>query len=201
MKLNLENITLKQNELYAKDYRKKIVEVHKKLQNPDHSAGTTWVHYPEQYDQKEFAKLQKLAKEIRSKADALLVVGIGGSYLGAKAGIDMLTPKKNGVEIIFSGITFDYNDLAKKLEYLKNKDVYVNIVSKSGTTGSPYFCTSTFSLSSFPIGTLGSIILGIVIIIFRILSSRSFSIFSNSSKRTAPAATCFFTSSASSFFF
>lgn len=134
MKLNLENITLKQNELYSREYRKKIADVHQKLQNPDHSAGTTWVDYPENYDKKEFSKLQKIAKEVRANADALLVVGIGGSYLGAKAGIDMLSPKKNGVEIVFTGITFDYNDLAQKLEYLKNKDVYVNIVSKSGTT-------------------------------------------------------------------
>ena len=134
MKLNLENSTLKQNDIYARDYQKKIKEINQKLHSTDHSAGTTWVDYPENYDQKEFAKLQKLAKHIKSNSDALLVVGIGGSYLGAKAGIDMLVTKKCDVEIIFAGINFDYTDLAQKLDYLKDKDVTVNIVSKSGTT-------------------------------------------------------------------
>lgn len=134
MKLNLENTTLKQSAIFARDYEKKMVDIHERLHSTDHSAGTTWVDYPENYDTKEFAKLQKLAKSIRSNSDALLVVGIGGSYLGAKAGMDMLTTKKTDVEIIFAGITFDYTDLAQKLEYLKDKDVTVNIVSKSGTT-------------------------------------------------------------------
>ena len=76
---------------------------------------------------------KKLAREIEKNSDALLVVGIGGSYLGAKAGLDMLAKKCN-VEIVFAGITFDYADLNDKLEYLRNKDVTVNVVSKSGTT-------------------------------------------------------------------
>lgn len=134
MKLNLENSTLKQNDIYARDYQKKIKDIHQRLHSADHSAGTTWADYPENYDTKEFSKVQKLAKHIKSNSDALLVVGIGGSYLGAKAGIDMLVTKKTDVEIIFAGINFDYTDLAQKLDYLKDKDVTVNIVSKSGTT-------------------------------------------------------------------
>lgn len=133
MNINLEDCRLKPNELTAKDYQKKIKEISNRLHNPDHSEGTTWVDWPVNYDKKEFAKIQKIAKHVASNSDALLVVGIGGSYLGAKAGMDMLS-QKSKVEIIFAGINFDYNDLSQKLDYLKNKDVTVNIVSKSGTT-------------------------------------------------------------------
>lgn len=134
MKLNLENCRIKTNDIHSKDYQKKINEISARIHNPDHSEGTTWADYPINYDKKEFTKVQKLAKEISSNSDVLLVVGIGGSYLGAKAGIDMLAKSKSNVEIIFAGISFDYSDLASKLEYVKNKRVTVNVISKSGTT-------------------------------------------------------------------
>lgn len=133
MRLDLSYSKLNEKEFYQKDFQKKVKEIHEKLHSPDTSAGTTWVNHPITYDKKEFAKIQKLAREIEKNSDALLVVGIGGSYLGAKAGLDMLAKKCN-VEIVFAGITFDYADLNDKLEYLRNKDVTVNVVSKSGTT-------------------------------------------------------------------
>lgn len=134
MKLNLTNSKIKQNEIFSKDYQKKIKEISNKLHSPDRSAGTTWVDWPVDYDKKEFSKIQKLAKHTIETSDVLLVIGIGGSYLGAKAGLDMLGNQKSKLEIVFAGINFDYNDLAQKLEYVKNKDVTVNVVSKSGTT-------------------------------------------------------------------
>ena len=134
MKLNLENSKIILKKITSKKYQKQINEISTRLHNPDHSAGTTWVDWPVEYDKKEFAKIQKLAKTVASNSEALLVVGIGGSYLGAKAGLDLLLDTKSKVEIIFAGINFDYTDLAQKLEYLKNKDVTVNVVSKSGTT-------------------------------------------------------------------
>ena len=134
MKLNLNYSLLKQSEFDTREFNKKIKEIHERLHAADTSAGTTWANWPVEYDKKEFNKITKLAKEVEKNADALLVIGIGGSYLGAKAGMDMLGSKKNKVEIIFAGINFDYSDLAEKLDYLKDKDVYVNVVSKSGTT-------------------------------------------------------------------
>ena len=134
MKLNLENSLVNQKKINSKKYQKQINEIAKTLHNPDHSAGTTWVDWPVNYDKKEFAKIQKLAKTIASNSEVLLVVGIGGSYLGAKAGLDMLLESKSKVEVVFAGTCFDYTDLAEKLEYVKNKDVTVNIISKSGTT-------------------------------------------------------------------
>jgi glucose-6-phosphate isomerase len=133
MKLNLENGLIKSGEFTAREFQKKIHEIHENLHSGDHSAGTTWVDWPVCYDKKEFTKILKLAKHIEETSDALLVVGIGGSYLGAKAGIDMLA-KRSKVEVVFAGTSFDYSDLATKLDYLKDKDVTVNVVSKSGTT-------------------------------------------------------------------
>lgn len=134
MKLNLSYSLLKQNDFDTREFNKKIKEIHERLHSEDTSAGTTWANWPEQYDKKEFNKILKLAKEIEKNADALLVIGIGGSYLGAKAGMEMLASKKSKVEVIFAGINFDYIDLADKLDSLKDKNVYVNVVSKSGTT-------------------------------------------------------------------
>ena len=133
MKLNLTHSLINEKEFYQKEFIKKTKEIHEGLHSADHSAGTTWVDWPIIYDKKEFLKIQKLARDIQKTSEVLLVVGIGGSYLGAKAGIDMLA-KKSKVEIVFAGICFDYTDLYSKLEYIKNKDVTVNIVSKSGTT-------------------------------------------------------------------
>ena len=134
MKLNLNYSMLKQGEFDTREFNKKIKEIHERLHSADTSAGTTWANWPVEYDKKEFNKILKLAKEVEKNADALLVIGIGGSYLGAKAGMEMLGSKKSKVEIVFAGINFDYTDLSEKLDALKDKDVYVNVVSKSGTT-------------------------------------------------------------------
>lgn len=133
MELNLQYSGIKQNDIYSKDYQKKIRDIHFRLHSLDYSAGTAWVDWPINYDKKELLNLQKIANHIKENSDALLVIGIGGSYLGAKAGIDMLA-KNSKVEVIFAGINLDYSDLASKLEQLKDKDVTVNVVSKSGTT-------------------------------------------------------------------
>ncbi len=133
MNLELKYSGFTLDELSSREHQREISEIHKKLNSKDKSNGTTWVNYPSDYDKKELAKILKLAKTIESNSDALLVVGIGGSYLGARAGIEFLQ-KKGKVEVVFAGTSFDYGDLAQKLDYLKNKDVTVNIVSKSGTT-------------------------------------------------------------------
>lgn len=133
MKLDLSHSMIKEHEFYARDLQKKVDEIHNNLHSADHSAGTTWVHFPLTYDKKELSKILKLAKHIEEDSDVLLVVGIGGSYLGAKAGISLLS-KKSKVEVLFAGTSFDYCDLSQILEAIKDKDVTVNVVSKSGTT-------------------------------------------------------------------
>ena len=87
----------------------------------------------------ELKKLKKVAKDIRKEADVLVVIGIGGSYLGAKAVIDMFSSyfKNNEPEIIFAGYNISSEYAKELLEYIKDKNVYVNVVSKSGTTLEP----------------------------------------------------------------
>lgn len=133
MEIDFKYSGFSENELCSKDNQRQINEIHKKLNNIDKSFGTAWVSYPTDYDKKELAKIVKLAKTIEANSDVLLVVGIGGSYMGARAGIEFCGNHSN-LEIVFAGTSFDYDDLSKKLDMLKNKDVTVNVISKSGTT-------------------------------------------------------------------
>ncbi|MFA5560330.1 MAG: glucose-6-phosphate isomerase [Acholeplasmataceae bacterium] len=98
-----------------------------------------WLNLPVDYDQTEFNEIRKAAKKIQAQSDVLVVVGIGGSYLGAKAGLHMLSPifAKQKTEIVFAGhhLSADYH--AQLFSYLKDKDFSVNIISKSGTTTEP----------------------------------------------------------------
>lgn len=95
-----------------------------------------WADWPINYDQTEFAKIKKVAKHIRENFDTLVVTGIGGSYLGARAAIEAINGlfPKNGVEIIFLGHTFSPTLTAQTLDYLKNRNFAINVISKSGTT-------------------------------------------------------------------
>lgn len=100
-----------------------------------------WVSLPTDYDKEEFARIQKAAEKIRKDSDVLVVIGIGGSYLGAKAAIDFLTgPFYNynqKPQIIFAGNNISPNYLNSVLDCLEGKDVSVNVISKSGTTTEP----------------------------------------------------------------
>lgn len=105
-----------------------------------------WVNWPTQYDQEEYKRLKHVAQTIRKNADVLLVIGIGGSYLGAKAALDALChsfynqlpkEKRGGPEVQFVGQNISGTYLSQLLETLEGKSVYVNIISKSGTTTEP----------------------------------------------------------------
>ena len=101
---------------------------------------TGWIDLPVNYDKEEFARIKAAAKRICDTSDALIVIGIGGSYLGAKAAIDFLRSpnynclSKNTPDIYFTGNSFSGDDLNEVLELCKNKRVSVNVISKSGTT-------------------------------------------------------------------
>ena len=106
---------------------------------------TGWVDHPINYDRQELARIQEVAEEIRGY-DALVVIGIGGSYLGARAAIDMFShyfrnqmpaDKRGGPEIYYAGHQMSPTYMAELLEVLEGKDVVVNVISKSGTTTEP----------------------------------------------------------------
>lgn len=88
----------------------------------------------------EIVAMQKIAVTIQEKAEILLVLGVGGSFLGARAVIDALTPyfrTKNGVEIVYAGQNMSGAYMKQLLTYLDDKEVYVNVISKSGSTMEP----------------------------------------------------------------
>ena len=118
-------------------YKEKINEISKILENKEDMLD--WYDIETCISDEELKELKKVAKRVRDDADVLVVIGIGGSYLGAKAVLDMLLPYFNSKkpEIIFAGYNIS-SDYAKELnEYIKDKNVYVNVVSKSGTTLEP----------------------------------------------------------------
>lgn len=107
---------------------------------------TGWVELPNNYDKDEFARILKASQRIRENSDALIVIGIGGSYLGARAAIEALShafynmlpkEKRNGPEIYFVGNNISSTYLAELLELVDGKEITVNVISKSGTTTEP----------------------------------------------------------------
>ena len=99
-----------------------------------------WLEYPKNHDMTEYNRIKECAKRIQAESDCLVVVGIGGSYLGAKAVIEALRPYFKGpkdLEIIFAGNTLSSTYMVELLDYLKDKDFSVNVISKSGTTTEP----------------------------------------------------------------
>ena len=104
---------------------------------------TGWVHLPRDYDKAEFDRIQAAAAKIRSDSKALVVIGIGGSYLGARGVIDCLCSpnynlkKKDTPNIYFAGNGLSADALAEILELVEGEDFSVNVISKSGTTTEP----------------------------------------------------------------
>ncbi|MED4227678.1 glucose-6-phosphate isomerase [Neobacillus cucumis] len=105
-----------------------------------------WIELPTNYDKEEFSRIQKSAEKIKSDSDVLLVIGIGGSYLGARAAIDMLShsfynvlpkEKRNTPQIIFVGNSISSTYMRDLMDLLDGKDFSVNVISKSGTTTEP----------------------------------------------------------------
>ena len=105
-----------------------------------------WVDLPVNYDKAEFERIKKAAEKIKSDSDVLIVIGIGGSYLGARAAIEMLTSnfhnaldsdKRNVPKIFYVGNNISSTYMCDLLEAIEGKDISVNVISKSGTTTEP----------------------------------------------------------------
>lgn len=109
------------------------------------SEYTGWIDLPINYDKEEFARIKKAAAKIRKESDALLVIGVGGSYLGARAAIESLTETFHGIsshddenpQIIFCGNSISAKYMRDVMEYVKDKDFSIIMISKSGTTTEP----------------------------------------------------------------
>ncbi|MBS8266040.1 glucose-6-phosphate isomerase [Mesobacillus boroniphilus] len=105
-----------------------------------------WIDLPVDYDKEEFTRIQKSAEKIKSDSDVLLVVGIGGSYLGARAALEFLQhsfynalpkEKRKTPQIIFIGNNISSSYMTDVMDLLEGKDFSINVISKSGTTTEP----------------------------------------------------------------
>jgi glucose-6-phosphate isomerase len=105
-----------------------------------------WVDLPVDYDKEEFSRIQKSAEKIKDDSDILLVIGIGGSYLGARAAIEMLNhsfynalpkEKRSTPQVLFLGQNISSTYMRDLMDLLEGKDFSINVISKSGTTTEP----------------------------------------------------------------
>ena len=112
-----------------------------------------WLTLPEDYDKEEFARIKKAAEKIKSDSEVLIVIGIGGSYLGAKAAIEFLShsfynnlpkEKRKGPEIYFAGTNMSGVYLNHLIDLVGDRDFSVNVISKSGTTTEPAIAFRVF---------------------------------------------------------
>ncbi|MBD2867754.1 glucose-6-phosphate isomerase [Paenibacillus arenilitoris] len=112
-----------------------------------------WIDLPTQYDKEEFARIRKAADKIKSDSDVLIVIGIGGSYLGARAAIEMLShsfynllPKegRKTPQVLFAGNNISSTYVTHLLQLLEGRDWSINVISKSGTTTEPAIAFRVF---------------------------------------------------------
>lgn len=147
-------MAIKFNSSYAKDFLREndlkgieaqVAAAHKTIEDRSGLGNDFlgWVSLPVDYDKEEFARIKAAAAKIRQDTDILIVIGIGGSYLGARAAIEFLKgPYYNSIrngapEIYFAGNSISGAYLSDIMELCKGKRVSVNIISKSGTTTEP----------------------------------------------------------------
>ena len=122
-----------------------VVEaINKELEekSSDEKEFVGWLHLPTKHDKREFNRIKKAANKIREDSDILLVIGIGGSYLGARAVIEALHSSiygedKSKTHVIFVGNNLSGNYINDVIELLEDKDFSINVISKSGTTTEP----------------------------------------------------------------
>lgn len=135
---------------------KALTESARKLLLSKSGAGNDylgWIDLPVDYDKEEFARIKKAAEKIKSDSDVLVVIGIGGSYLGARAAIEFLGHNffnsvskdlRKAPEIYFVGNSISSNYLAGLVDVIGDRDFSVNIISKSGTTTEPAIAFRVF---------------------------------------------------------
>ena len=133
--LDLNHAFLKED---VKSYQDQVRAIDEALQNGTCKGNDFigWLNWANNYDKEEFSRIKEVAAKVRENTEVFVVCGIGGSYLGARAAIEMM----NGLygdkkpEIIYMGNTFSSTYISQVMNYIKDKEVTVNVISKSGTT-------------------------------------------------------------------
>ena len=146
LKLNLKHTGIDQKSIMQ--YKHKVEEIHQELHKRanDENDFVGWLELPTNYDKEEFQRIKEAAKRIQEDSEVLIVIGIGGSYLGARAVIESLTntfdnmlpeEKRKHPQIMYVGNNLSPNYINDLIEVIGTKDFSVNVISKSGTTTEP----------------------------------------------------------------
>ena len=135
MKLNIDHSFIKEEEIL--EYKTELEKCHKMLHEGTGEGADFlgWVNLKNNTE--ELLRIKKAAKKIRETSEVLIVIGIGGSYLGARAVIEALTNNFEEKKVIFAGNNASPDYLNDLLDFIKNKDFSINVISKSGTTIEP----------------------------------------------------------------
>lgn len=140
--LNIEYVTNYIDNKKIDNYQEKVSYIHDNLLNPsvDSDQYLGWIDYSSTIDTETINDIHSITKEIQELADVLVVIGIGGSFLGAKAIQDAMGsyfPVIGGIEVVYAGNQLSSLYIKQLLTYIQDKEVYVNVISKSGTTTEP----------------------------------------------------------------
>ena len=146
LKLNLKYSGVEQKAIMQ--YKEKVEEIHQELHKRANNENdfVGWLELPTNYDKEEFERIKEAAKRIQEDSEVLVVIGIGGSYLGARAVIESLTntfdnllseEKRKHPQIMYVGNNLSPNYINDLIEVIGTKDFSVNVISKSGTTTEP----------------------------------------------------------------
>lgn len=144
IKVDFSNTGIPTNEILK--YNEKVTKIHNELQDKknDEKEFLGWLELPINYDKKEFERIKKVAEKIKDDSEILVVIGIGGSYLGARAVIESLThtfynnlEKRKTPRIFFAGNNISPRYILDLIDLIGNKDFSINVISKSGTTTEP----------------------------------------------------------------
>ena len=150
IKLNINDATVKVEEIL--EYSEKVENIHKLLHEKadDENEFLGWLNLPTNYDKEEFKKIQKVAQKIQKDSEVFLCIGIGGSYLGARAVIESLTntfynlKKQDTPQILYAGNNLSPNYLSDLIDLIGDRDLSINVISKSGTTTEPAIAFRVF---------------------------------------------------------
>ena len=146
IKLNLKNTGVSKKNIL--EYKEQVENIHKELHHRvnDENDFVGWLDLPTKYNKKEFNRIKKAAKKIAKESDILVVIGIGGSYLGARAVIEALTSsfynmlpaeERKFPQILYAGNNLSSDYMQEIIDYIGDKDFSINVISKSGTTTEP----------------------------------------------------------------
>ena len=143
IKVQFENTKIKIEDIM--EYKDQVKNIHEKLHKKENNENEFlgWLTLPTNYDKEEFKRIKKVAEKIKSNSDIFLCIGIGGSYLGARAVIESLThtfynyEKRDTPQILYAGNNLSPNYINDLIDIIGDKDISINVISKSGTTTEP----------------------------------------------------------------